>query len=105
MTRVVFRAEAEADIAAIFLVVAEQSADRAQRLANRLRARVRILESHPFVGRLRPDLGEGLRSLYERPYLLVYRLNENDAEIVAVLHAARDLPAAIAARSASESKT
>jgi len=40
----------------------------------------------------------GLRSLYERPYVLLYRLHGDTAEVVAVVHAMRDLPAAIAAR-------
>ena len=104
MTRVVFRAEAEADLAVIFVVVAEHSVDRAQRLADRLRARARTLEAHPHAGRPRPDLGEGLRGLFERPYVLVYRLVDGDAEIVAVFHAMRDLPAAVAARIGTPSK-
>jgi toxin ParE1/3/4 len=105
MTRVVFRAEAEADLAAIFAVVAEDSPDRAQRLANRLRSRARILESHPLAGRPRPDLGDGLRGLFERPYVMIYRLNADDAEIVAIFHAMRDLPVAVARRIAAKPET
>lgn len=98
MTRVVFRPEAEADLAAIGVFIAEHSEERALKLTQRLRARCRILETSPMAGRPRPDLGEGLRSLFERPYVLIYRIEGDLVEIAAVLHAARDLPSAIAAR-------
>lgn len=104
MTRVVIRAEAEADLDAIFLFVAEQSIERAARLSRRLRARCQILATHPMAGRPRDDLGEGMRGLFERPYVLIYRLIDDVAEIVAVLHAMRDLPAAISARITSDRK-
>ena len=96
--RVVFRPEAEADLAAIALFIARHSVKRAKLFVQRLRERCAVLEAHPHIGRPRPELGEGLRSLFERPYLLIYRLKDDTAEIVAVLHSMRDLPAAIAAR-------
>jgi toxin ParE1/3/4 len=60
------------------------------------------MAAHPFAGRNRPELGDGLRSLTERPYVLIYRVIDETAEIIAVLHGARDLPAALAARISSE---
>jgi toxin ParE1/3/4 len=98
MTRVVFRPEAEADLTAIALVIAEHSVRRARSFVDRLRERCNILEQHPLAGRPRPELGDGLRSLYERPYLLIYRIQFDAAEIVAVLHSMRDLTTALAAR-------
>lgn len=98
MTRVVFRPAAEADLLSIALSIADHSADRAFRVVARLRQRCDILKRHPEAGRPRSELGEGLRSLSERPYVLIYRLIGDDVEIVAVLHGARDLPAALAAR-------
>ena len=104
MTRVLIRPEAQADLDAIFLFVAGHSVNRAEQLSKRLRARFKILETHPLAGRPRDDVGEGMRGLFERPYVLIYRLTEDVAEIVAVLHAMRDLPAAISARIASDPK-
>lgn len=99
MPRVVFLAEAKADLAAISLFIAEHSVRRAKAFVKRLRDRCRILENHPTSGRPRPELGEGLRSLYERPYLVIYREASDQAvEVIAVVHAMRDLPAAMAAR-------
>ena len=100
--RVVFRPEAEADLAAIALFIAEHSVKRAKSFVLRLRERCSVLEAHPQIGRPRPELGDGLRSLVESPYLLIYRLHDETVEIVEVLHTRRDLPSAIAARLHSE---
>jgi toxin ParE1/3/4 len=102
VTRVVFRPEAEADLTAIALFVGEQNIERAKAVVARLRARCRILEAHPHAGRPRPELAEGLRSLIERPYVILYRIEGDAAEVVAFLHGARDLPAALAARISRE---
>lgn len=98
MTRVLFRPEAEADLAAIALYVAQSSPKRAHALLARLRKRTDILKTLPRAGRPRPELGDSLRSLVDRPYVLIYRLAGDDAEIIAILHGARDLPAALASR-------
>jgi toxin ParE1/3/4 len=98
MTNVAFRPEAEADLMAIALHIAEHSPSRARDVVVRLKARAEILKAHPLAGRPRPELGEGLRSLSERPYVMIYRIVGDTAEIVAMLHGARDLPAALAAR-------
>ncbi|QGZ96418.1 type II toxin-antitoxin system RelE/ParE family toxin [Terricaulis silvestris] len=98
MSRIVFRPEAEADLTAIALHIAANSAARAHRVVTRLRSRCEILRQHPLAGRPRNELGEGLRSLSERPFVLIYRTMGDDVEIVAILHGARDLPAAIARR-------
>ncbi len=102
MARVLFRPEANTDLETIALFIAEQSAGRAEAVVKRLRGRCRILETHPLAGRARPEFGDGLRSLVERPYVVFYRLNGDDAEIMAIIHAMRDLPAALRARLTSE---
>jgi toxin ParE1/3/4 len=102
MTSVVFRPEAEADLTAIALFIAEHSVERAQAFVHRLRKRCSVLETSPLAGRARPELGVDLRSLFERPYVLIYRVDGDKAEIVAILHAARDLPATVAARIAGK---
>ncbi len=98
MRRIVFRPEAEADLIAIALHIRQHSASRALGLIARLRSRCDILLNHPEAGRPRAELGEGLRSLAERPYVLLYRITGDDAEVVAILHGARDLPKALAGR-------
>lgn len=102
MSAVTFRPEAEADLIAIALHIAQHDVGRARKVIARLKARTDILEEHPFAGRPRDELGAGLRSLSERPYILIYRLIDDAPEIVAILHGARDLPAALANRIARE---
>ncbi|MDZ4738658.1 MAG: type II toxin-antitoxin system RelE/ParE family toxin [Alphaproteobacteria bacterium] len=105
MTHVVFRPEAIIDLQTIALFVAQQSVPRAVNTVERLRRRCRILESHPPAGRLSPEIADRLRSLVERPYVVFYRITGDDAEVVAIVHAMRDLPAALHARLMSEQKS
>lgn len=97
-SRVRLRPEAESDLLSIALYVADSSFDRADQLVAKLIARCDVLAAHPMAGRARPDLGEGLRSLSERPYLIVYRIGDGYAEVVAFIHGARDLPSAMRKR-------
>lgn len=103
MTAIRLRPEAEADLQAIALHVAEHSVERARALVARLRGRCGILASHPFAGRPREELGEGVRALLERPYVILYVIDGETIEIVAFVHGARDLPSALAARMRDES--
>jgi plasmid stabilization system protein ParE len=50
------------------------------------------LASTELVHMGRPGLVEGTRKLIERPYIIVYRVDENAGEVVilSVVHGARD---------------
>jgi toxin ParE1/3/4 len=98
MNRLVFRPDAEADLLAIALYVAESNTEAAMSLVRRLRERCEILAAHPYAGRSRPELGAGIRSLGEYPYVILYRLEGDASEVVAIIHGARDLPKALAGR-------
>jgi toxin ParE1/3/4 len=98
VTKVVFRPEAEADLIGIALFIADSSAARAAGFVTRLRKRCEMLEDRPRAGRPREELGAGLRSLVERPYIVLYRVLNDTAEIVAIVHGARDLPAILSKR-------
>lgn len=98
MNTVLFRPQAEEDLLSIALYVSEWSPQRALALVSRLRRRCDILRTHPLAGRPRPELGDDLRSLVERPYVILYRLVGSVIEVVAILHRALDLPAALAKR-------
>lgn len=89
--KVLFRPEAESDLVAIALFISEHSQQRAIEFLARLRQR-----------RPREELGAGVRSLVERPYVILYRVVDSTAEIVAIVHGARDLPAVLASRIANE---
>jgi len=50
-----------------------------------------MLERHPFSGRPRDGLRPGLRSLLADPHVIFYRVQNDTAEIVRVLHGRQDL--------------
>ena len=50
------------------------------------------LTGNPLPGRTRNELREGLRSLLVHPYTLFYRIRDDEAQIVRVLHERRDFP-------------
>jgi len=52
------------------------------------------LADHPFLGRPRADIADGLRSILAPPHLIIYRVGESHVEIARVLHERRDIPAA-----------
>lgn len=47
---------------------------------------------NPLAWRARDEIRPGLRSVLARPYTIFYRLQEDTAEIVRVLHERRDFP-------------
>lgn len=82
---------ARADLLDIWLDVATDDPAAADRLFDRLEARVRILETFAEAGRARADIAPDARMLVERPYLILYRLIPEGVEIVRVLHGARHI--------------
>lgn len=84
-------ARARADLLAIWRDVAADDPAAADRLFDRLEARVRILETFAEAGPARPDIAPDARVLVERPYLLLYRLVPGGAQVVRVLHGARHI--------------
>lgn len=63
----------------------------ADRVYDRLEARVKILERFPEAGVARPDIAKDARVLVESPYLILYRLVPGGTQIVRVLHGAREI--------------
>jgi toxin ParE1/3/4 len=84
---------ARADLDEIWRYIAEESGDPdiARRAVAALTDRFYILSEHPRMGRIRHDLGPGLRSHPVRNHLIFYRLAGNDIVIVRVLHGRRDI--------------
>jgi toxin ParE1/3/4 len=88
-SRVHHTVQARADLLAIWREVAMDNPAAADRLYDRLEARVRILETFPEAGVARPDIAPEARMLIEPPYLLLYRLLPAGVQIVRVLYGAR----------------
>ena len=83
---------ARIDLEEIWLFIAQDNPDAADRFIQIIVSRFASLASMPYVGRQRKDLGAQLRSLPVKSYVVFYRLKEDGVEIVRVLHGARDFP-------------
>ncbi len=84
--------QADADLLEIWVYIAENNVEAANRLIQSLGRRCHDCAELPGMGRRRDDLSPGLRSLTEGSYIIFYRLAEHGIEIVRVLHGARELP-------------
>ena len=83
------RPQAEADIEAIVLYIAEDSPQAARRWTETIYTCCQRLGEMPEMGVARSDIREGLRTFPVGNYLVLYRQVENGAEIVRVVHGAR----------------
>ena len=91
--KLVFRPEAEADLADIHDYIAEDSPSRAKEFITLLRRKCEPLCDHPRLGRARDDLRPGLRSFPVGRYLVIYRVREDAVEIVNFVQGSRDVDA------------
>ncbi len=94
MTAVRISADAENDLDAIWLYIANDSPLNADRFLDRLVTNLTItLSTAPLAGRTRDEFGLGLRSFSIESYIAFYRVNKGAVEIVRNIHGARDLGA------------
>jgi toxin ParE1/3/4 len=93
---VVFRVsqEAEADLEGIWLYLARESdsIELANRIVDRIAGRIWLLGEQPYAGRRRDaDLRPGLRSFPAEGYTIIYRVEDDAAVILHILHDSRDI--------------
>lgn len=93
MTQVRFKRSARADLQAIKEHVHADNPRAAMRLIENLRIKALHLGEMPNVGRTRPELGVGLRSLAYGSYILFYTVEADIVWIQRIIHGARDLGA------------
>ena len=65
----------------------------ADRVFDRIEARITLLKDFPESGVAKPDLAPDARMLVERPYLIFYRIRPDFVQVIRVLHGARDIRA------------
>jgi len=83
------RPQAEADIEAIALYIANDSPSAALRWYDEIHRRCRRIGEMPGMGVARPDVRPDLRTFAMGSYLILYRRTDDGAEIVRVIHGAR----------------
>ncbi len=91
MLPILWRAEAQADLAAILEYIAERNPQSALDLYNDIERVVSQLPQHPYLYRL--GRISGTRELVAHPnYIVVYRVSATAIEIVSILHSRQQYP-------------
>jgi len=82
------------DLAGIWEYIAVDDLDAADEFLDTLYAQFDHLAEFPRLGHPRPDLVHTRPFLFwpVRNYLIIYRIHRDVVEIIAVTHAARDIP-------------
>lgn len=82
-----------ADLRAIEAHISQHSPQYARGMVTRLFTQSEQLALHPLSGAIVPEYGkEDLREVFERPYRIIYCIRGDQVDVVAVVHAARELP-------------
>lgn len=82
-----------ADLHAAEAYIARHSAQYGASLVERIFARTGQLADQPHLGAMVPEHeDDSLREVFEHPYRIIYRVREEQVDIVAVVHASRRLP-------------
>ena len=84
---------ARLDLVEIHFYIWRKSASEAvaDRWIDRLLEGAAAVAANPGMGRPRPELGAGLRSISVKRYLLIYAQRGSGVEIVRIIHGARDM--------------
>lgn len=83
--------QAREDLLEIWLYIAADNSEAADRVLDAIDKRCRALAEHPYMGRERTDIQAGLFSFPAGNYLIFYTHTGDGIDIVRVLHAARDI--------------
>lgn len=83
---------ARADLDEIWLYIAQDNPDAADKFIRAIVSRFPKFAAMPELGRRREELSPQLRSFPVGRYVIFYRPMENGIEVFRILHGARDLP-------------
>jgi toxin ParE1/3/4 len=93
VSSIVRRPRALADLGEIWSFIADDSIVNADAFAARIDETFQLLARQPRMGRLRPELGDDIRSFVVNSYVIFYCPAGDGVEIIRVLHGARDIEA------------
>ena len=83
---------AKEDLLEIWEFIADHDEVAADRYIDHLRDRASELLDFPELGRVRDEIQPGVRSLLARNHLLFYRLEDQEVQVLRILHGSMDLP-------------
>lgn len=93
MSRVVQTRRALRDLDDIWFYIAQDNLGRADRFVDSIVVKCEAISESPYMGRARPELGSGVRSLPHEEYLIYYRISGGRIDVLRVIHGARDVGA------------
>ena len=85
--------QAEIDLLEIWECIAADNMMVADKIIRKLDGRSHELLDNPELGSARDDIVKGMRHLVMDNYLILYRIDDEDIEVVRYLHGARNLRA------------
>jgi toxin ParE1/3/4 len=90
--KIIVHESAARDLDGIFDWISKDSPSAAAELVRRIQLRVNRLAVAGLAHMGRPGLVEGTRELLEKPYIIVYSVDEaaGAIEVIAIVHGARD---------------
>lgn len=92
MSAVRFTKRAREDLFDIWLYVAPRNSEAvADEIYDRIEVRCHVLRDFPEMGRARPEIAEGARSLVIERWLALYNLVEDGVQVVRIVDGSRDL--------------
>ena len=77
------------DLEQIWLYIAQDNMAAADRLIDDLCERCQVLSEHPKAGSRRPDIAPDCRQLVIDRYVILYRIREEQIELIRALHGRR----------------
>jgi len=81
----------EGDALAIWSYIAQENPTAADELVDKLYARCLLLIDHPLAGSARPDIAKGCRHLTLGRYVILYRYEKGQVELVRALDSRRKI--------------
>jgi len=84
-------ARAEEDLLDIWLYIAAENLDAADRVLDTIDSKIKLLAENPQLGPSRSDIAPELRYFPVGSYLVLYRIVADSVEIVRVVHGMRNL--------------
>jgi toxin ParE1/3/4 len=91
MSHFIIATQAKLDLEEIWLYVANEGHDAADRVIDEIVERFSLLAQFPNMGRARDTITEGLRSFPVNRYVIFYKASGDSITVVRVLHGARDI--------------
>ena len=91
MARIIKTDIAKIDFANIWLHIAEDSVDNADKFLERIDKTLQLIATQPLMGRERPEFDTDLRSLPVGEYLLFYYPLDDGIKVSRILHGAQKL--------------